>query len=439
MLKELDLSTLQKELAQDGEVSALDETSAADWGVRGSLPGLLVAPAAPEGAAAALARCDRAGAAVIPWGGGTQQRLGLAPRQANVVLATRGLNRVLEYEPGDLTVTAQAGIRLADLQEALGKNNQWLPVDPPVKPGATLGGLIATNISGPRRLKDGGFRDLVIGTRVANVDGTVSRAGGRVVKNVSGYDLNKVHIGALGTLGVLVELSLKIAPRPETEGSWVGVFPSAQAAGKAAERLLLTALTPSALDLLNSRAAQGLGLKVPAGRWALVGRASGFGPIVKRHMAEFEAAARQDGAVDSWALGDDEGRSFWAAYGEMAARLRWDTGPLTCRVSLPRAAAGPLCDRFAQIVGQPAIWGHGTGTVFWSEEGPETGFARRLAVARDLAGAAGGSLVVENWPASLAGIDVWGVPGGPISIMRAIKEQFDPRNTLNPGRYVGSI
>src|ERR687883_1494657 len=148
----------------------------------------------------------------------------MPPRRLDQIIETTGLNRVVEYEPADLTVTVEAGMRFAELQQRLAEEGQFLALDPPAAEGATIGGVIATNASGPLRFAYGTARDLVIGTRVANPDGTLTRAGGRVVKNVAGYDLTKLYIGSLGTLGVIVELSFKLAPIPPVLSTVVGSF-----------------------------------------------------------------------------------------------------------------------------------------------------------------------------------------------------------------------
>ncbi len=439
MLKDRDLSTLQQELDGLGETVPLASTAGDAWAVWGAQPSLVCAPATAEGVAAALASCDRAGAAVIPWGGGTQQRLGSVPERADVVVATRRLNRLLEYEPGDLTITVEAGMRFEELQLVLGQHGQWLPLDPPLLREATVGGVIATNVSGSRRIKEGGPRDLVIGTRVAGVDGMVTRAGGRVVKNVTGYDLNKLHIGALGTLGILVDVTFKVAPRPETERSWVGVFLTAKAAGRTATALLQKPLTPSALDILNHRAAARAGVPVPEGQWALVGRASGFTPAVDRHLAEFEAAARAEGALESQSLDPEAATRMWAGLMQSSAESRWSAEALTCRIALPPTAVGSVCDRLTGVAPEAAVWTHATGAVFYSLTPEELPGCESVADVRALAEQAGGGLVVESRPSSLAGVDVWGRPGAPLALMRALKSQYDPHGILNPGRYVGGI
>src|SRR5262249_45858493 len=152
--------------------------------------------------------------AVCPRGSGTKRGLGSPPRRCDLIVSTERLDQVVEYAPANLTVVAQAGVTLASLQQTLAPANQHLPLDPPFASAATLGGIVATNASGPRRLGYGTARDLVIGTRVATTGGLLTRSGGRVVKNVAGYDLNKLYIGSLGTLGLIVEIGFKIAPRP---------------------------------------------------------------------------------------------------------------------------------------------------------------------------------------------------------------------------------
>ncbi len=435
-----DIGALAIDLGGEGETAILGEEESRRWAVRGVRPRLLCTPSTPQGLANALACCDRAGASAIPWGGGTQQRLGAPPRRADIAISTGALKSLIEHEPADLTATVEAGMPLSELQAALARHGQWLPIDPPLKPGATVGGLVATNASGPRRLKEGSLRDLVIGTRVANVNGTLTRAGGRVVKNVTGYDLNKLHIGALGTLGVLVEVTFKVAPRPETERTWVGTFRSLESLAGMVSSLLRLPLAPTALDLLNRRAAERLGLVASPGEWVLLARASGFQAAVERHLREFDAAARSAGASAIERPGAAGAEHLWSGYGEMAAELRWSAEALTCRLALPPASVGAVCGRIAALGEGPILWAHGTGAVFWSVEGgDDLATAERVAALREMAAEVGGALVVENQPSALAGVDVWGAPAGPVALMRAVKAEYDPRGTLNPGRFVGGI
>src|SRR5712692_2625439 len=222
-----------------------------------------VTPASREEMAEALRLADSRGQAVAPVGGGTQLDLGMPPARLDLVIETTRLNTVVEYEPADLTVTVEAGLRFDELQKRLGEQGQFLALDPPAAPGATLGGLMATNASGPLRYAYGTARDVVIGTRVANPDGTITHAGGRVVKNVAGYDLNKLYIGSLGTLGVIVELSFKLAPIPPTTNTIVGQVRNLDAARGIIHAVTHSSLSPLAIELLGPRAASAAGLEKP--------------------------------------------------------------------------------------------------------------------------------------------------------------------------------
>ena len=223
--------------------------------VDGVRPRYLCTPATVDELSGAVRVAGQAGVTVIPWGGGTRMSLGFPPRSADLVVQTTKLREIVEYEPADLTVTVQAGMPLADLQERLRAEGQMLALDPAAADRATIGGLIAANASGPLRLLYGTARDLVIGTRVVNADGVISKAGGRVVKNVAGYDLNKLYVGSLGTVGVIVELSFKLHPLPQAQGMLLASFPSAADAAQAISTLMRSPLGPAAVELLDAGAA----------------------------------------------------------------------------------------------------------------------------------------------------------------------------------------
>src|SRR5215213_7653709 len=201
---------------------ALDPASDAALAVDGLLPPLWCEPASAAEVGAVLELANASGAAVLPRGGGSRMGLGQPPRAADLLLSTQGLNQVIEYEPADLTITVEAGLGLDELQALLNSRGQFLALDPPSQAVATVGGLVASNASGPLRLQYGSARDIVIG--IANSNGVLTKAGGRVVKNVAGYDLNKLYTGSLGTLGVIVELSLKLHPLPERRATVLAGF-----------------------------------------------------------------------------------------------------------------------------------------------------------------------------------------------------------------------
>ena len=177
-------------------------------------PGLRVTPSTAENLAGCLQVAGEVGATVAPWGGGTQQRLGYPPAQLDLAVSTARLDAIVEWEPRDLTACIQAGATLEKVQSALAEQGQQLPIDAPAALRATVGGLVATNTSGPRRWLYGGWRDQIIGMQMALPSGDVVKSGGRVVKNVQGYDLAKLFIGSLGTLGVVTQVNVKLTPLP---------------------------------------------------------------------------------------------------------------------------------------------------------------------------------------------------------------------------------
>jgi glycolate dehydrogenase FAD-binding subunit len=400
--------------------------------IDGVSPRERVSPRTAEDLAAALKAADEAGQAVAAVGGGTQLDLGMPPRRLDLVVETAGLDRVVEYEPADLTVTVEAGIRMAELQRVLREQGQLLALDPPAADGATIGGLIATNASGPLRFSYGTARDLVIGTRVANADGTLTRAGGRVVKNVAGYDLNKLYIGSLGTLNVIVELSFKLAPIPPSLDSVVGEMPDLDGARELVNAVVHSPLSPLAIELLGPGAAQASGL--PA-RNTVVFRVGGYPRAVERQVRDLTALVSQHGgqrieaSPNAW---DDLARM------RLAARHR----DVVLKAAAPISASTSLVSAFeTQLEGlEPVVWSHaGSGVAYAACNPPE---AETLAALRRHVAMLGenASMVIERCPTVLkSAIDVWGDPGPAVGLMRAIKAKLDPKNTLNPGRYVGGI
>ena len=208
--------------------------------------------------------------AVAPVGLGAFLHLGGRPRRYDVALCLDRLNSLVDYQPTDMTVTVEAGMPVSQLQAVLGENGQWLPLDPPSPDRVTVGGLIATNLNGPARLSQGTVRDFLIGLRVVRPDGSVVKGGGRVVKNVAGYDVAKLYCGSFGTLGVIVEATFKIRPRPEAQAVLMLHFPSADQAMQFALHRI-AALQPFFLELSNCDPVHPV--DAPAGFRLLVGLA----------------------------------------------------------------------------------------------------------------------------------------------------------------------
>ncbi|TMB60639.1 MAG: FAD-binding oxidoreductase, partial [Chloroflexi bacterium] len=260
-----------------------------------------------EDAGRGLRLCDLTPAAVVVWGGGTQMRLGAPPRRYDIAFSTERMTRLLEYEPADLTCRVEAGVRLSDLQAALGAQGQRLPLDPPHPERATVGGMVAANTNGLGRARYGTVRDWVIGIAVAYPSGKVARAGGKVVKNVAGYDLMKLHIGALGTLGVVAEVNLKVQAIPESEATVLGHFETATPAVAAGLLLARSYLAPAAAIVLDRRALWECGLTADW-RWTLALKLEGYAREVDAARDQAVGAIRDAGGRVE---GADLPATFW--------------------------------------------------------------------------------------------------------------------------------
>jgi glycolate oxidase FAD binding subunit len=224
------------------------------FAVDGVKPQVVALPGVVDDVAALLNIASERHLAVLPVGGCTELELGQPPERYDLAICTVRLNALLEHEAADLTCSVQAGMPLAALQQYLTAKGQFLALDPPNAERATIGGILAANASGPQRLRYGAARDLVIGLRVALGDGTIARSGGKVVKNVAGYDLNKLYIGSLGTLGIIVEANFKLIPRPERQETLLVSFENAPAAMETVIALLSSVVTPTAIELLDPAA-----------------------------------------------------------------------------------------------------------------------------------------------------------------------------------------
>ena len=337
--------------------------------------------------------------AVIPVGGGRAIGMGDPPSRFDVALYTSALDRVVDFSPHDLTVTVEAGITLEALQSELARAKQFLPLDPFGGPGHTIGGLLASGWSGPLRLRYGTPRDYLVGLRVALPDGKLARSGGRVVKNVSGYDLNKLHLGALGTLGVIVEASFKLYPIPLYEVTVRREAANFSAAWQEADRALSMAMPPAALEMLRTDAG-----------YSLVARLAGSEEGVRRIHRE---------------LGWDKTPSvFWAELRESGSRS-W--ARLSARSQALQGLLRSLPGR-ARWIAQP-----GVGVAHWF--GIESADAFRAA--RTAAEAEGGSAVLlAASPELKREVGAWGRPPATIELMRRLRATFDPKCTLCPGRYL---
>lgn len=386
-------------------------------GVDGVAVGAFAAPRTTDEVAAALADAATQGGSVVVQGAGTKQTWGLPPHECDLLLDLSRLDQVVEHAAGDLIVTAQAGTPLAVLQEHVARAGQRLLVDEMV-PGSTVGGVLATNASGPRRLVAGTMRDLLIGVTFVRADGVVARAGGKVVKNVAGYDVGKLLVGSYGTLAVVTDATFRLHPAPPAS-RWLTAHVASPAD---ALRLVLSVLhaqvVPAALDVSFSAAHGSLTL-------LLEGREAGVDQRAEAAAALLPGASAADVAPEGWAgypwdvrvSGDDR-----------AVALK-----LTTRIS-------GLADVLAATVGLPVRGSAGAGVLYAALPGEDPAWVsatvQRL---RRVCTAHGGSVVIVDAPAEIKrAVDVWGrVPA--LDLMRRVKDEFDPDHRLAPGRFVGGI
>jgi glycolate oxidase FAD binding subunit len=376
-------------------------------------------PADIAGCARAVAESAAASRSLRVRGGGTKDHVGeLLPTDA--VLDTTALAGVVAHVPGDLTVTVAAGTRFGELRSALARAGQFLPLDPPHADAATIGGIVAANSTGFWRARYGGVRDLLIGTTSVLGDGTVARSGGRVVKNVAGYDLNKLFVGSLGTLGVLVECTFKVLPRPPVSAGALAQFARSADAFAAADAIVRTSARPAALAISGG----------PRGSWELLLQADGDAAPVARTLELLSQAARGHGTT---AQQNDEVPALLTELNDISGR---GSGTVV-RAALPLAAQPAFAATAVRVEGfAELVADAGSGIVRVVLSGDDTamldGAGALLAAAR----VCGGSARIERRPESLrARLTAWGgsEPAGRF-IMHRLKEAFDPRGILEPGR-----
>jgi glycolate oxidase FAD binding subunit len=329
---------------------------------------------------------------------------------------------------GDLTVTAEAGMKFADLQLLLAAAGQFLPIDPAYPQQATLGGIVATADAGSLRHRYRGVRDLLLGMTFVRSDGKIAVAGGRVVKNVAGYDLMKLFTGAYGTLGVISQVTFRVYPLPESSGTVV-LTGEVNALSQTAQILLSSALTPSAIDLLSPQLVAKLGLGKGTG---LIVRFQSIAPSVKQQSARLLEVGEKLG-LQGTSCCENEEDQLWQRLPE----TMWDSGTksaIICKIGIRPSEAVTAIN---ELPVQDALIhaGSGLGVLRF-----ETATADTLLQVRRGCEAKGGFLTVLAAPADIKQqLDVWGYNGSAIDLMRRIKQQFDPENLLSPHRFISGI
>lgn len=413
-----------------------------------------VAPVSAEETAAVLRIANEHGLCVVPMGGMTKHGMGHPMTQIDVLLSTRRMNQVLYYDPGDLTFGVGAGMTLADVKRTLAANSQMLPLDSAQAEKSTVGGMMAANAHGPLKHCYGGVREYCIGIEFATADGKVVKGGGRVVKNVAGYDLMKLMIGSFGTLGVITSANFKVFPLPKQTRTFVRSFGALKDAMEFRDQVAKSPLTPLCVEIASPLAQEYFGetaaardpdLYAPKGHveyrreWLVYVRAAGSDGVLQRYRAEL------GGGME---LGEDDERALWGWISDFEtsvvqrhhnAMIIYVDVPLTgvgraieaaekaaldnsCMpAAVGRIAAGALVVAIIPLaVGPPSAMHYANAAS-----------ALRAALPRDA------SAVVARCPVeSKARFDVWGTSPTDPGMMRAVRAAMDPKGTLNRGRFL---
>jgi glycolate oxidase FAD binding subunit len=388
----------------------------------GNVPSAVVYPDTAEKLATVMAIAHRHGYKILPCGGGSKIDWGGLVDRVDLVISTERLHRLIEHAIGDLTVTVEAGMKFAELQKILATANQFLPLDPPYPETATIGGIIATAAAGSLRQRYGGVRDLVLGISFIRADGETAKAGGRVVKNVAGYDLMKLFTGSYGTLGIISQVTVRVYPLPAASQTVV-LSGETEAIGIASQNLLSSTMTPTAVDLLSKELVDCLG--IDAGMGAIV-RFQSIAESVKEQAARLLEIGQKLG-LSARVFADAEEADLWQ-------KLQAKTSDRTAIIGKVGIKPAQALAALASHAGVGLIHAS-SGLGLW-----QFADAEMVLKMRQICQDRGGFVSIMAAPATVKQqLDVWGYQGNAIGLMHKIKQQFDPKNLLSPNRFVGGI
>ncbi len=397
--------------------------SAADV-IDGMQPAGVIAPGTAQEVAQILHLCSSLGLSVVPRGGGTKLGLGNRPRKLDFVLSTERLNHVIEHAWGDMTATVEAGCTIARFQQALKEHGQRLAADPLHPEQSTIGGLLATAQSGTLRIRYGAVRDLVLGVEMALPDGEVIKAGGKVVKNVAGYDLCKLVIGSLGTLGVITRAVFRLHPIPVASATYSCVLPEVSEANKLVLAILRSSLAYTGLQIRAEH----------ADHIAVDVRFEGIPESLQDQYLKLNRAGAGPFLVEC--------SEVWAARQKLFIDA---SSSVIFKCSVLPTRIGSLCEmvfglaQSAEVAATLVVQGTGLAEVRLGADRAEPTLEMLNRFRSELSKLEG-TLIVQQCPISMKeGLDVWGTLKDALPLMHRIKQKFDPAGTLNPGRFVGGI
>jgi glycolate oxidase FAD binding subunit len=437
-----------------------------DDAVAGVQPRMIFEPRDETEVATALRVADNTGLSVIPRGNGTKTAWGNAPARADLILSTLRMNQVIEHAWADLTVSVESGCTIGTLQNALAQHGQQIAVDPLWPEQATIGGILSTNDTGTLRIRYGGLRDLIIGATIALPDGTLASSGGKVVKNVAGYDLPKLVTGALGTLGFITRAVFRLHPLPHNVRSFTFVLRDPADANRLVLAVQDSKLAHTGLQIrLNSGAQPEVDIRFDGTDAGLAAQTETLRKLAtfatetqsnedvwhaRQHLFGAASLARPmrsepwsaASLLSSEALAKEDARPTASTPFDQSPE---DSQPAAiAKFSVLPASIANTCQQLRDLAEPLKVhWSavvQGTG-LGWIRLGPANASAiqRVLQTLRFQLESAGGSLVIQYRSPEIPEIEAWGNPGDVLPLMLSVKQQFDPRKTLNPGRFVGGI
>jgi len=425
--------------------------------IDGKKPKVIVFPKTINEVSKVVAHANQQHLTVIPRGNGTKMGIGGISAKIDIILSTLRLNRITDSDCENLTLSAECGITLKEVQKSLAKvgKGYFLPLDPPYTEKATLGGIVATNSSGPKRMLYGTARDMIIGTKAVFPNGDIVVSGGKTVKNVSGYDMCKLLIGSYGTLGILCEMTFKLLPLPEKEATLLASFARIEEADGFVRELRGSQLIPSSIETLNAMAVQKMKYSIslpPNANYLIAIGLEGVTESIERQIFEMSEIGKKHGVLEAVTLDSEKHQAFWIAIRDFAERLTEIYTNLIClKSNVLISKIGETLGSYEKIVRESGIdcafLCHSGNGILYSYILPGKNFRSKVESFIELiekltseAVKNEGNLVVESSPLLIKKkVEVWGQSRRDYEVMRRLKKQIDPAGILNRGRFVGGI
>ena len=427
------------------------------YAIDGKKPKVIVSPKTIQEVSKVVAQANQQRLTIVPRGNGTKMGMGGIPKKIDIILSTSRLNRIMDSDCENLTLSAESGMTLNEVQKSLAKvgKGYFLPLDPPFTEKATLGGIVATNSSGPKRLLYGTARDMIIGTKAVFPNGDIVVSGGKTVKNVSGYDMCKLLIGSYGTLGILCEMTFKLLPLPEKEATLLLSFARLGEADGFAREVRSSQLIPSSIETLNALAVQKMRYSMsmpPNGNYLVAIGLEGVAESIDRQIAEMSEIGRKHGFLEAVTLDSEKHQAFWVSIRDFSQGLTENYPNLiSLKSNFLISKSDEMLGSYEMIARELGIECaficHSGNGILYSYILPGKKFRSKIESFIELIGKMTadaakneGNLVIESSPLLIKKkVEVWGQSRSDYQVVRRLKEQIDPAGILNRGRFVGGI